>query len=99
MPRARIKGGERNENSGKRWTKEELNLVLKLFFEDPNLKIHESNPELFSFAQKLNRTIRSVEAQLLMFRNLSKHGDYGYGNMSNTCKIVWKEYLEKIKNK
>jgi hypothetical protein len=94
----RVKGGEKNQNSGKRWTKEELTEVLKLFLDNQDLKIHEHNPELAALAIRLNRTVRSIEAQLLMFRNLSKHGDYGYGNMNKFCKILWIEHLESIKS-
>ena len=94
MSYKRIKGGEKNENSGKRWTKEELSEVLKLYIENKELKIHEHNPALALLAKKLNRTIRSIEGQLLMFRNLSKHGDYGYGNMNKLCKVLWLEYLK-----
>jgi len=97
MSSKRIKGGEKNENSGKRWTKEELGEVLKLFIENEALKIHEHNPELNALSKKLNRTIRSIEAQLLMFRNLSKHGDYGYGNMNKLCKTLWIEHLNTTK--
>ena len=97
MASKRIKGGEKNENSGKRWTTDELNEVLKLFIENEGLKIHEHNPELHSLAKRINRTTRSIEAQLLMFRNLSKHGDYGYGNMNKLCKILWIEHLNSIK--
>lgn len=93
----RIKGGEKNENSGKRWSKEELSEVLNLFVSDQELRIHEHNPEITLLAKKLNRTIRSIEAQLLMFRNLSKHGDYSYGNMNKLCKVLWLEYLESNK--
>ena len=93
----RIKGGEKNANSGKRWTKQELGEVLILFLNNPELKIHENNPELKILGDKIKRTIRSIEAQLLMFRNLSKHGDYGYGNMNKICKELWIEHLKKTK--
>lgn len=97
MASKRIKGGEKNENSGKRWSKEELSEVLKLFITDEGLRIHEHNPAIATLAKKLNRTIRSIEAQLLMFRNLSKHGDYTYGNMNKLCKTLWLEYLDSNK--
>jgi len=98
MRRTRIKGGEKNENSGKRWTREELEEILQLFLDDQELKIHENNPKLALLAKKLNRTIRSIEGQLLMFRNLSKHGDYGFGNMNKLCKALWIEHLTSTKN-
>lgn len=93
MSSKRVKGGEKNENSGKRWTKGELGEVLQLFIGNEGLKIHEHNPELNYLSKKINRTIRSIEAQLLMFRNLSKHGDYSYGNMNKLCKTLWMEHL------
>jgi hypothetical protein len=95
----RIKGGEKNENSGKRWSKEELSEVLKLYVSTPDLKIHETSTELSNLSKQISRTIRSIEAQLLMFRNLDKHGDYGYGNMNKLCVVLWKEYLNSIKPK
>lgn len=97
MPRQkRIKGGEKNSKSGQKWTRNELSLVLDLYLSDRKLKIHESNQTIEKIANRLGRTTRSVEAQLLMYRNLDKHGDYGYGNMNKLCKELWKEYLQKI---
>jgi hypothetical protein len=97
MNRLRVKGGEKNQNSGKRWSKEELSEVLKLYVNTPGLKIHETSLELSNLSQQISRTVRSIEAQLLMFRNLDKHGDYGYGNMNKLCVVLWKEYLNSIK--
>ena len=99
MSKTRIKGGEKNENSGKRWSKEELSEVLKLYVNNPDLKIHETSIELSNLSKQILRTIRSIEAQLLMFRNLDKHGDYGYGNMNKLCVVLWKEYLNSLKPK
>ncbi len=97
MSRIRIKGGEKNENSGKRWSREELSEVLKLYISNPRLKIHETSIELANLSKQISRTVRSIEAQLLMFRNLDKHGDYGYGNMNKLCKELWMEYLNSLK--
>lgn len=91
----RIKGGEINSKSGQKWTREELSQVIELYLKDRELKIHECNPLLQELANKLERTTRSVEAQLLMFRNLDKFGFYGYGNMNTICKQLWNEYIEK----
>jgi len=90
----RVKGGEKNINSGQKWSREELSKVLNLYLSDRNLKIHESNDIIINLAMKLERTTRSVEAQLLMFRNLDKFGYYGYRNMNNICKELWKEYID-----
>ncbi len=99
MSRSRIKGGEKNENSGKRWSKGELAEVLKLYVNNPALKIHETNVELSNLSKQISRTVRSIEAQLLMFRNLNKHGDDGYGNMNKLCIELWQEYLNSLKSK
>lgn len=96
MSAIRIKGGEKNINSGKRWTKTELKFVLELYVSNPDLKIHESNCILQEFANRLNRTTRSLEAQLLMFRNLDKFGLYGYKNMNSLCRTLWKEHIDNI---
>lgn len=96
MPRQkRIKGGEKNTKSGQKWTHEELSKVLALYVTDRQLKIHESNETVQQLAKQLERTTRSVEAQLLMFRNLDKFGFYGYRNMNTLCKELWKEYIDK----
>ena len=94
MSRSRIKGGEKNENSGKRWSRDELIEVLKLYISNPDLKIHESDNSVQGLAIKISRTTRSVEAQLLMFRNLDKFGLYGYKNMNKLCRILWKQYID-----
>jgi hypothetical protein len=91
---ARIKGGEKNVNSGKKWTREELNKVLSLYIRDRQLKIHESNENIKHFAKSIGRTTRSVEAQLLMFRALDKFGNYGYKNMNSICRELWKEFID-----
>jgi hypothetical protein len=91
----RIKGGEKNTKSGQKWTREELSKVLTLYISDRQLKIHESNETIQKLAKQLDRTTRSVEAQLLMFRNLDKFGFYGYRNMNTICKELWKEYIDK----
>lgn len=89
----RIKGGEKNIMSGRKWSESELKRVLNLYVDDSSLKIHESNPIILKLATELGRTTRSVEAQLLMFRNLDKFGFYGFRNMSTLCKKLWKEYI------
>lgn len=89
----RIKGGEKNIKSGQKWLEEELRKVLELYVLDRELKIHESNKKVQELASRLGRTTRSVEAQLLMFRNLDKFGFYGFKNMNTICKKLWKEYI------
>jgi hypothetical protein len=97
MEYKRVKGGEKNAKTGKRWSEIELRQILDLYFEIEGKGIHEHNPKLHRMSTILQRTVRSVEAQLLMFRNLDKHGDYTYGNMNQICKKLWHEHLELIK--
>ena len=70
----RVKGGEKNNKSGQKWSREELSKVLDLYLSDPQLKIHESNVKIQKLAEELSRTTRSVEAQLIMFRSLNRDG-------------------------
>ena len=100
MPRyVRIPGGEKNYKSGKKWSKEELKHVLDLYLRLPHgVGIHENNPLIHEMSKYLERTVRSVEAQLIMFRNIQKAGDYGSGHMNKLCVELWKEYLDNIGN-
>jgi hypothetical protein len=97
MKYQRVKGGEKNLKSGKQWSKDEIIEVYHLFKKINGVGIHEHNLEIQRLAENLGRTVRSTEAQLLMFRNLEKGGEYSHGNMSILSKIVWEE-MEKMNN-
>ena len=100
MPKyIRTTGGEKNEKSGTRWSREELSDVLDSYLNElsDGQGIHEHNSVVQMISLRLGRTIRSVEAQLLMFRNLDRQGDYPWGHMNKLCKDLWKEHLNKIK--
>jgi len=98
----RVKGGEKNLNTNKRWNEDELRKVFDLYLalreksETLQPKIHETVPEIIQLGQVLGRTTRSVENQMLMFRSLEKFGSYGRKNMNTLCKKIWYEYLDKI---
>lgn len=91
MSYKRIKGGEKNLKTGVRWTKEEITLVYKLFKKLNGVGLHEHNPEIQKLASRLGRTVRSTEAQTLMFRSLERDGVYSHGNMNKLSKEVWEE--------
>lgn len=91
MSYQRVKGGEKNLKSGVRWTKEEIYEVYKLYKEINGVGLHEHNPELQKLAARLGRTVRSTEAQTLMFRNLERGGIYSHGNMNKLSREVWIE--------
>ena len=91
MSYQRVKGGEKNLKSGVRWTKEEIYEVYKLFKEINGVGLHEHNPDIQKLAARLGRTVRSTEAQTLMFRNLERGGIYSHGNMNKLSREVWIE--------
>lgn len=91
MSYQRVRGGEKNLKSGVRWTKEEIYEVYKLYKQINGVGLHEHNPEIQKLAARLGRTIRSTEAQTLMFRNLERGGFYSHGNMNKLSRQVWKE--------
>jgi hypothetical protein len=96
MSYQRINGGEKNLNSGVRWTKDEIFEVYKLYKNIKGVSIHEHNPEIQKLASVLGRTVRSTEAQTLMFRNLERGGLYSHGNMNKLSKEIWDEYETKL---
>lgn len=91
MSYKRIPGGEKNSKSGVPWTKDELTEVYYLYKELNGEGLHERNPKIIDLARKLARTVRSVEAQSLMYRNLDRGGDYSHGNMNKLCREIWNE--------
>ena len=100
MPKfERVPGGEKNLKSGTRWTLEELRIVRDAFLSLPfqGSGVHENHPLVHITSQELGRTVRSVEAQMHMFKNLRKGGNHSWGHMSKKCIIVWKEYIDNIK--
>lgn len=91
MSYRRVKGGEKNLKSGVRWSKEEILEVYKLYKEINGVGLHEHNPKIQKLAARLGRTVRSTEAQTLMFRNLERGGIYSHGNMNKLSREVWIE--------
>ena len=88
----RVPGGEKNLKTGQRWTKGEIIQVYHLYKKLNGVGLHERNPKIQLLAHELGRTIRSTEAQTLMFRNLERSGNYSHGNMNKLSEQVWNEY-------
>jgi hypothetical protein len=86
----RVSGGEKNKKSGNIWTKKEL-LEVYYLWKNNKEKIHEKNKEIQRLGQKLDRTTRSVEAQMLMYRALDRMGNYSRKNMNKICIEIWNE--------
>lgn len=85
----RVKGGEKNPKSGTPFTRTELEKVCDLYLEIDGKGIHENNPKIHDLANKLERTIRSVENQLLGFRSYvtDKSGRAHYNSL---IPKIWK---------
>ena len=92
----RIKGGERNEKSGRDWIISELEKVADLYIELDGKGIHENNAKVQSLAKELGRTVRSVENQLLGFRKVASD-EKGRANYNRLIPIIWKNRTRKLK--
>lgn len=92
----RIKGGEKNQLTGKPFTRNELHEVGSLYIEMNGQGIHENNPKIHILAEQLGRTVRSVENQLLGFRAhvTSKSGRTNYNTL---IPEVWQEINIELK--
>lgn len=90
----RIKGGEINEKTGVDWTRSELEEACDLYIELNGKNIHENNTKIHELATKLNRTVRSVENQLLGFRKVAT-GDAGRKNYNRLIPLIWKKKTDK----
>jgi len=91
----RIKGGEKNDLTGTPFTKEELEKVCELYIEIDGKGIHENNPKIHRLANELNRTIRSVENQLLGFRAFVTKKS-GRTNFNSLIPKIWEEKKSEI---
>jgi len=91
----RVKGGEKNEKSGVDWTKTELEKVCELYIEIEGKGIHENNPKIHALAKELDRTVRSVENQLLGFRKIDS-GESGRENYNSLIPEIWEDYKLKV---
>jgi len=99
MAYKRVPGGEQNIKTGTRWSKEELLEVYHLYQELEGKGLHENNPKIQQLASKLGRTVRSTEAQTIMYRSLERNEDYGHSNMNKLCKEIWNEMGNEIESK
>lgn len=86
----RIPGGEKNDLTGLPFTRKELEKVGELYIQIDGKGIHENNPKIHDLATTLERTIRSVENQLLGFRSFvtKKSGRVNYNSL---IPEIWNE--------
>ncbi len=93
----RIAKAERSIGGRRLWSREELESVADLYFGFPDIPIHKRNPDIQRLAARLSRTTRGVEAQLLMFRAMSREGNYGFNRMSELVRAIWDERTSKAR--
>lgn len=86
----RIPGGEKNDLTGLPFNKSELERVCDLYIEIDGKGIHENNPKIHNLANELNRTVRSVENQLLGFRAFVTQKS-GRTNYNSLIPKIWEQ--------
>lgn len=83
----------------KLWTREELILVINLYFKLPFGKLHSTNSEILELAQLLGRSPGAVAFKLVNFASLDtsiiESGRKGAGNVSKLDKQIWFEFFDK----
>jgi len=97
MKYKRVPGGEKTIKSGIPWSKDELEIIFDLFLELKGLGIHENNSKIHKLSSVIQRSVRSIEAQLLMYRALSRDKAYSHKNMNKLCEAIWIENKGKIR--
>ncbi|MCE3296386.1 MAG: restriction endonuclease [Crocinitomicaceae bacterium] len=84
----------------KLWTREELILVINLYWKLPFGKLHQRNPEVIELASLINRTVGSVAFKLVNFASmdpsLHARGIKGATNASNLDKSIWSEFYNNL---
>lgn len=86
--------------SGSLWTKEELIVVLNLYWKIPYNKISgSSNEQIKAMSHILGRTPASIAYKLMNFTSLDPErqivGNKGKSSVGNLDHVVWSEYFNK----
>ena len=85
-------------NKGDRWSREEMILVLNLYFKIPFMKFRTSTPEVKELARIMGRTDNTVAIRLSNFAscdpNLARRGIKGMNDHVKQCQPYWDEFSE-----
>lgn len=85
-------------NKGDRWSREEMILVLNLYFKIPFMKFRTSTPEVQELAKIMGRTVNTVAIRLSNFAscdpNLTRRGIKGMNDHVKQCQPYWDEFAE-----
>lgn len=83
------------------WTRDELILVLDLYFRLPFGRLNRSTPEVMELANLIGRTNNSVALRLVNFAAcdpvIIESGRTGMSGGLSICKPIWDEYSENEK--
>jgi len=83
-------------NKGDRWSREEMILVLNLYFKIPFMKFRTSTPEVKELAKIMGRTDNTVAIRLSNFAscdpNLTSRGIKGMNDHVKQCQPYWDEF-------
>ncbi|WAT00248.1 HNH endonuclease [Rouxiella chamberiensis] len=81
--------------AGKRWTREELLIAMKLYSQIPFGRLHSRNPDIILYANLLGRTPSSLAMKLVNLASLDPYildsGRKGLDGASNADRAVWQE--------
>lgn len=84
--------------TGTRWTREELMLVISLYYQIPFGRQHSNAPEVIALAKRLGRTPGSIAMKLNNLTSLdpeeAKRGIRGLAGASNLDRSIWHEFHE-----
>jgi DNA (cytosine-5)-methyltransferase 1/putative restriction endonuclease len=78
------------------WTREQLFLALRLYFETPFGRLHKGNPDIIALAERVGRTASAVAMKLSNFASLDPQivasGRKGLDGASAQDRAVWAEF-------
>lgn len=81
---------------GQLWTRQELILVLRLYYWLPFGKMHSRNPEVIRLASLIQRTPSSIALKLVNFAGIDPDLDRkGMANASKLDVEIWSEFYKK----
>lgn len=78
------------------WTRDQLFVALRLYFETPFGQVHHGNKDIIALATRIGRTPSAVAMKLLNFASIDpeivKSGRKGLSGASNADRTAWAEF-------
>lgn len=83
--------------AGRKWTEDEIEKAIALYFVTPFGRLHQSNPDVIQLSKQLNRSVGSLALKLVNLASIDPTIERkGMSNHSNLDKIVWDRVFEKM---